>query len=209
MTIEAPAKTNFTLEVFGRREDGYHDLRSVVMPVSLFDTVYVEERPGETDTCEIAPCGIDGAPLDALQPGDNLCLRATSAMRRALAVRSLQSRGCAIRVAKRIPIGAGMGGGSADAAGVLACLRALWAPQMPERDWLAVGAEVGSDVPAMMLGGAVLAEGRGERSNASSLRAAARRRCGSRPFSPEKASPPSPFSPPSTATAQTAPPHPA
>ena len=157
---EAPAKVNLTLEILGRRPDGYHELRSVVMPVSLFETVEVRARADAEVRVETVADGVDLAALDGMPPEKHLAAKAVRAMQRAL---GCPGRGVNVRIVKRIPIGAGMAGGSADAAGVLACLRAMWAPDMPEADWLAAGASVGSDVPALQLGGAVLMEGRGER----------------------------------------------
>lgn len=157
---EAPAKVNLSLELLGRRPDGYHELRSVVMPVSLFETVEVRARADAEVRVETVSGGVDLSALSGLPPEKHLAAKAVRAMQRAL---GCPERGADVRIVKRIPIGAGMAGGSADAAGVLACLRAMWAPEMPEADWLAAGAAVGSDVPALMLGGAVLMEGRGER----------------------------------------------
>ena len=158
---DAPAKVNLSLEILGRRPDGYHELRSVVMPVSLFETVEVRARAdAEVRVETVAEDGVSLAALDGLPPEKHLAAKAVRAMQRAL---GCPKRGADVRIVKRVPIGAGMAGGSADAAGTLACLRAMWAPDMPEADWLAAGAAVGSDVPALMLGGAVLMEGRGER----------------------------------------------
>ncbi len=162
VSCDAPAKLNFTLEITGRRSDGYHDLRSVVVPVSLFETVTIRPRGDGAVTCRTRGDGVDVSALDSLAPEKHLAVKAVRAMARALA-RQPGKSGCDVEIVKRVPIGAGMGGGSADAAAALVCLRALWAPDMPVADWLAVGASVGSDVPAMMLGGAVLMEGRGER----------------------------------------------
>lgn len=159
--IDAPAKINLTLQIGGKRVDGYHELRSLIMPVSLFDTVTVVERDDGRVNCEIQSDGIDIAPVASLKPGENLCEKAVRAMQSAIK-RDAAHCGCDIKIVKRIPIGAGMGGGSADAAGVLHCLRALWAPDIAQQDWIRAGAAVGSDVPALMLGGAVKAQGRGE-----------------------------------------------
>ena len=161
-TIEAPAKVNLTLEILGSRPDGYHELRSVVMPVSLFEGVSVSTRADDAVTCVTRGEGVDASELEFLPLERQLAVKAVRAMQRRLG-RTGPGSGVDVRVAKRVPIGAGMGGGSADAAGVLACLRALWAPEMPEEELLAAGAECGSDVPAMLLGGAALMEGRGER----------------------------------------------
>ena len=161
-TIEAPAKVNLTLEILGSRPDGYHELRSVVMPVSLFEGVSVSTRADDAVTCETRGEGVDVSELESLPPEKQLAVKAVRAMQRRLG-RTGSGSGVDVRVVKRVPIGAGMGGGSADAAGVLACLRALWAPDLPESRLLAAGAAAGSDVPALLLGGAVRMEGRGER----------------------------------------------
>ena len=160
-TIDAPGKINLTLEILGVRPDGYHELRSIVMPVSLYETVTVTTRDDDAVTCKTVGEGVDVSELDGLPAERQLAVKAVRAMQRRFG-RTGRGSGCDVRVVKRVPIGAGMGG-SADAAGVLACLRALWAPGIPEEELLAAGAECGSDVPAMLLGGAALMEGRGER----------------------------------------------
>ena len=161
-SAEAPGKINLTLEILGRRPDGYHELRSIVSPVSLFESVTVTERDDGAVTCETEGDGVDVSALRGLPSEKHLAVKAARAMQRELG-RDPSRCGCDIRIVKRVPIGAGMGGGSADAAGVLACLRALWAPDLPESRLLAAGAAAGSDVPALLLGGAVRMEGRGER----------------------------------------------
>ena len=159
VTVEAPGKVNLTLEILGKRPDGYHELRSILMPVSLFETVTVRERADGVVTLRTTGEGVDCSELETLPLERQLVYKAVAAMRRAC---GRPDGGCDVTVVKRVPIGAGMGGGSADAAGVLCALRALWAPKLPEADYLAAGASVGSDVPALQLGGAVLMEGRGE-----------------------------------------------
>lgn len=149
MTIEAHAKINWTLEVLGVRPDGYHDLRSVVLPIAMHDTVTLEES-------ENISCRMDSG--DVRQEG-NLAYRAAVALRRATGCRF----GAAIGIAKRIPMGAGLGGGSADAAAVLNGLNGLWGLGLSKCDLCEIAADVGSDVPALTLGGPVLMEGRGER----------------------------------------------
>ncbi len=142
MTVEAYAKVNLTLEVLGLRSDGYHDLRSVVLPVSLADTIEVERA--------------DGVSSDSGIPGD-LCVKAAEAL----------GVGARIRVSKRIPAGGGLGGGSADAAAVLVALNSLYGLGHSPARLAEIGAEVGSDVPALVLAhclrAPVLMEGRGER----------------------------------------------
>ena len=149
MTVSANAKVNFTLEVFGKRADGYHALRSVVMPISLSDTIDIEV----TDDGSIASdTGYD----------DDLCVKAARILRFSSPVPNPSSLGAVIRVVKRIPAGGGLGGGSADAAAVLRALNALWEIGLSREELAEVGAQVGSDVPALVLGGPVIMEGRGE-----------------------------------------------
>lgn len=150
MTVEAHAKINWTLEVLGVRSDGYHDLRSVVLPIPLHDMVSLEAS--ETISCVMT--GMLDVPPEA-----NLAFRAAVALREATGCR----RGVRIAIEKRIPAGAGLGGGSADAAAVLNGLNALWKFHLPKRELCEIAARVGSDVPALTLGGAVLMEGRGEK----------------------------------------------
>lgn len=148
MRLEAHAKINLTLEVLGVRPDGYHDLRSVVVPVPLHDDVELELS--KTVSVEM---------LGDLPQEKNLAWKAAQALRRA--TNSVQ--GCRIRIEKRIPSGAGLGGGSADAAAVLNGLNELWGLHLSKIRLCEIAAEVGSDVPALTLGGPVLMEGRGER----------------------------------------------
>ena len=149
MKVEANAKVNLTLEVFGKRADGYHALRSVVMPISLSDTLDIEV----TEDGEItSDTGYD----------DDLCVKAARILKSS--VSSLPSSlGAVIRVTKRIPAGGGLGGGSADAAAVLRALNELWKVGLSHGELAEIGAQVGSDVPALVLVGPVIMEGRGEK----------------------------------------------
>lgn len=159
VVVEAPAKVNLTLEILDERADRYHNLRSLLMPVSLYDTVTVSSAPEGVLTCATDSEGVDAAELAGLPPERHLAVRAARALRDAAGT----SAGAAIRIVKRIPIGAGMGGGSADAAGTLVALNALWGLGWTPERLAAVGAKVGCDVPGMVLGGAVAMEGIGER----------------------------------------------
>ena len=157
MTVEAYAKVNFTLDVYGTRPDGYHALRSVVMPISLADTLEIETTEDGSITSDT---GYD----------DDLCVKAARVLRSQISNLKFQNQvfpdsqiGVTIHVAKRIPAGGGLGGGSADAAAVLRALNELWELELPLPELAEIGAQVGSDVPALVLGGAVLMEGRGER----------------------------------------------
>ena len=143
MTVEAFAKVNLTLEVLGKRPDGYHALRSVVAPVSLCDTLDIEESDTLTSDTGYA---------------DDLCLKAARVLQDECGVK----RGAAIHVVKRIPAGGGLGGGSADAAATMRALNGLWGLGLSDDDLVSIAARVGSDVPALVAGGIVLMEGRGE-----------------------------------------------
>lgn len=151
MTLTAPAKINLTLDILGRRTDGYHDLRMVMQSVSLGDTVTVTETAGGfalTAEGFTPPAG-----------KSTLEQRAVEAFfRRA----GRPMPGLEVRLIKRVPAYAGLGGGSADAAAVLRCLRALYAPDLPREALEEIGLAVGSDVPFCVRGGTCLAEGRGE-----------------------------------------------
>jgi len=140
VTVAAYGKVNLTLEVFNLRGDGYHALRSAVLPVSVFDTIEIEDALGLS--CD------SGFP-------DDLCLKAARVLD--------PTRGASIRVEKHIPVGGGLGGGSADAAATLVALNDFWGLMKSREELAELGAQVGSDVPALVLGGPVLMEGRGER----------------------------------------------
>lgn len=160
MIVKAFAKINLTLSVLGVRPDGYHDLRSIVLPVPLHDTV--ELVPAATLSAAFNPEGLSPATqaaLAALPPEKNLAYKAA----RALQTTTGCTQGAAITITKRIPAGAGMGGGSSDAAAVLNGLNELWGLGLPKARLCELAAEVGSDVPALTQGGPVLMEGRGER----------------------------------------------
>ena len=162
VTEHACAKVNLFLRVVGRRDDGYHDLDTVLVPISMADTVRVHAfaDPGEFRTLSLS-LEVDGPPdLVAGVPTDGSNLAFAAAL--ALAERT-GTRGFAeIVVTKRIPAAAGLGGGSADAAAVLRALDRLWGTSLPPSELAEVAATVGSDIPALLTGGAVRATGRGE-----------------------------------------------
>ncbi len=154
MTVEADAKINLTLEVYGVRADGFHELRSLVLPIALADTLTVE--PTE-----------DGVIASDTGYGEkDLIVRAARTLRAACAP-SRPALGARVQVVKRIPAGGGLGGGSADAAATLRALNALWRLGKSPEELAALGAAVGSDVPALVLAQhyrrPVWMEGRGER----------------------------------------------
>jgi 4-diphosphocytidyl-2-C-methyl-D-erythritol kinase len=153
--MPAHAKINVFLRVLGRREDGYHDIETLLLPTSLADHVRVE--PSE----ELSVI-VEGSAAAGLPRGDaNLALRAARAL--AAEAGDTGPGGARITIDKRIPVAAGLGGGSADAAATLLLLDQLWSTGLG-RDGLArLAAEVGSDVPALLLGEPAYAHGRGER----------------------------------------------
>jgi 4-diphosphocytidyl-2-C-methyl-D-erythritol kinase len=154
VTARVPAKLNLQLAVGPPRADGYHDLVTVFHAVSLFDQVTVElaGRDGITVTGE----GADRVPADQ----DNLALRAIEALRTAVPDR--ETGAVHVTIAKRIPVAAGLAGGSADAAAALVACNDLWAAGLTQPQLCGIGATVGSDVAFALLGGTAVGRGRGE-----------------------------------------------
>lgn len=152
-TESAHAKLNLTLDILGKRPDGYHDLRMVMISLTLQDTI------------ALTPVDQGGTHLHtnvSFLPQDDNNLAAKAA--RAFAQETgIQLPGLDIDIQKQIPVCAGMAGGSSDAAAVLRLLRRLCAPQLSPERLQAIGALVGSDVPYCVQGGTALVEGRGER----------------------------------------------
>ncbi|MDP9340697.1 MAG: 4-(cytidine 5'-diphospho)-2-C-methyl-D-erythritol kinase [Actinomycetota bacterium] len=153
--IEARAKVNLFLRVLRRRDDGYHDLESLVVPVSLHDTVTVRAR--SKLSVEMRAAG--SFEWEVIDPDHNLALIAA---REWVAARGRPTEGAAVTVEKAIPVAAGLGGGSADAAAVLRAMNELWGRPFGDEELCAIGARVGSDVPALLTDGPVVMRGRGE-----------------------------------------------
>jgi 4-diphosphocytidyl-2-C-methyl-D-erythritol kinase len=150
--IAAPAKINLTLAVWGKRPDGLHEIESVVVPVGLYDELVLSEAHGP----DIRLLCDDPAVPDGQE---NLVCQAAAR----LAERAGDRRGVQIRLTKRIPVGAGLGGGSSDAAATLVGLNRLWQTGLSDSELADIGAGLGSDVPLFVHGGAVIIRGRGER----------------------------------------------
>ena len=148
---KAYAKVNLTLQVGSRRPDGYHAVMSVIQRISLWDTVTVERGTGrDTLLCSVPVTeNVD----------DNLCMKAARAF---FAETGTKSDGVTITLEKHIPVQAGLGGGSSDAAAVLRALRTLYAPDISDGRLETLAARLGSDVPFFIRGGTQLATGRGE-----------------------------------------------
>ena len=146
------AKLNLSLDVLSRRGDGYHDLRMVMCSVDFGDDVFVSLR---TDGQNVCSSNLPWLPQD----GRNLAIKAAEAF---FAARGERSPGVEIRMEKRIPVGAGMAGGSGNAAAVLRALNNLTGAGLNAEELRRIGLSVGSDVPYCITGGNALAEGRGE-----------------------------------------------
>lgn len=149
LTVLAPAKINLTLEVLGKRPDGYHEIRSVVQTISLCDQLHFQ--PGQEVTFK--------SNLPEWTPEKSLVAKAVSLLQ--------ETTGCAqgvmIKVNKSIPLASGLGGDSSDAAATLRGLNELWGLKLsPEPLW-PLAAQLGSDVPFFLYGGTALIEGRGEK----------------------------------------------
>jgi 4-diphosphocytidyl-2-C-methyl-D-erythritol kinase len=154
--VRAYAKINLTLDVLGYRADGYHDLATVMQTVDLYDTICLSAT--EDNRVQLV------CTKPELSNEDNLAARAAHLVRQRLAIR----QGVLIELHKRIPMAAGLGGGSSDAAAVLLALQQWWELQISPSDLLDMASSLGSDVPFFLTGGLALCEGRGERVTALS-----------------------------------------
>lgn len=152
VTVRVPAKVNVQLAVGAARPDGFHDLANVFLAVSLYDEVTATPADELTVTC--AGPDADKVPLDRT----NLVARAAEI----LAERAGLAPAVHLHIEKRIPVAGGMAGGSADGAAALLACDALWGLKTPAEELLAICAELGSDVPFSLVGGAALGTGRGE-----------------------------------------------
>ena len=147
------AKLNLTLDVLGKREDGYHDLQSVMQTISVRDDVEIDVGTGKP---WVLHCDKEGIPCDER----NLAWKAAKVFEEAL---HKDLGGIEIRITKRIPSQAGMGGGSADAAAVLRALNRHYGEPLSIGALAELGAQIGSDVPFCVVGGTCMCEGRGEK----------------------------------------------
>jgi len=150
LTVCAPAKLNLFLHVTGRRADGYHTLESLFVLIDLADRLDLVARD---DDAIVRANDVAGVAI-----ADDLALRAAHALREATGV----ARGVTITLAKRIPLGGGLGGGSSDAASVLLALNRQWSLALPRSELARIGARLGADVPFFLGEGAALARGIGE-----------------------------------------------
>jgi len=164
LIIHSPAKLNLFLEVLAKRNDGYHEIETLMCPINLFDTLIFQDLSGgriqfrfrqatraqkpHEDKITLVP---DGA--------DNLVVKAVELVRRRLGI----TRGSRIGLIKRIPAGAGLGGGSSDAAAALWAANHVWELGLSESELAGMAAELGSDVPFFLSHGPAICRGRGEK----------------------------------------------
>lgn len=149
---KAPAKINLLLDVLRKRSDGYHEVEMVMTMVDLADRLEMEELPRDTI---IISSQAGFIPLDE----KNLAFQAAKLIKERYEVK----QGVYIHLDKKIPVAAGLAGGSSDAAAALRGLNRLWRLGIPDEELQALGAELGSDVPFCVTGGTAIASGRGER----------------------------------------------
>ena len=150
VTVEANAKINLTLDILGKRPDGFHEVAMVMQSIGLHDTLTMEKTEGEIALSINVPW------LKADEK--NLAWRAAELVRQEYGL----TGGVRMELIKRIPIAAGLAGGSADAAAVLKGMNELYNLQMSEARLCELGAKLGSDIPFCLMGGTMLATGRGE-----------------------------------------------
>ena len=152
LTFKAPAKINLFLEVLGKRKDGYHNLITVFLKINIFDRLYFKETAEKEITIS---CADKRVPSNS----DNLVYKAAELLRKKTGC----ERGVHIRIIKKIPIGAGMGGGSSDAAAALIGLNLLWKLELPQNELLCLAGKIGADVPVFILpDSAAIGRGRGD-----------------------------------------------
>lgn len=149
--IYARAKINLSLDVVGKRSDGYHELRMIMQQVDLYDEVDIRK----TKSGILLKTDCDFVPNDER----NIAYQAAQLMMK----RYRMDGGVEIHIKKNIPVAAGLAGGSADAAAVLQGMNQLWKLEIPQQELMQIGLQLGADVPFCILGGAALAEGIGEK----------------------------------------------
>jgi 4-diphosphocytidyl-2-C-methyl-D-erythritol kinase len=163
ITVHAPAKLNLFFEVLNRRSDGFHEVETLVYPIDLCDNLYLRCRNDQqvkfSVSCVPSPTESDGAVLgDVPADSSNLVVRALELLR----TQAGEPFGADVRLVKRIPSAAGLGGGSSDAAAALAAANVAWHLHWPVQRLAAIGAELGSDIPLFFHRGASVCRGRGE-----------------------------------------------
>jgi 4-diphosphocytidyl-2-C-methyl-D-erythritol kinase len=148
LTINAPAKINLTLEVLRKRPDGFHEIRSVLQTIDLYDTLYIEPGEGISFKCD----------MEGWSAEKSLLRKAVDLLQETTGCK----KGAAIKIEKQIPLMSGLGGDSSDAAALLKGLNELWELKLAEEKLAGLAAQLGSDVVFFLHGGTALAGGRGE-----------------------------------------------
>ena len=161
MEIKTPAKINLFLDILGKRPDGYHNIKSVVVPVALYDQIILENSPESIETVAEHAIRLPGIPwtMAMCRSEDNLATRAARLLKEVTG----HPGGVRITLEKNIPIGAGLGGGSSNAAAVLKGLNTLWQTGLSRDQLISLGIRLGCDIPALIQGGGLCMEGVGER----------------------------------------------
>src|SRR6266487_7091425 len=152
MQVLAPAKINLSLKILGRRSDGFHEIETVIAPISLYDEIKVEKRSGKTGI--VFRCDVPSVP----QGDDNLVVRAA----KAFVAKAKIDAAISIELQKKIPHGAGLGGGSSDAASTLLALNELFETNLPREALSKMAEAIGSDVPFFIFESVAICRGRGE-----------------------------------------------
>ena len=140
MILKSPAKINLFLNIIGKRKDGYHDIQPFFQLINLFDEIHISE---------ISSSGVVfKSNNEDIDPNDNLCISAANLLYKKIGRNS--TKGIEIDLQKNIPIGAGLGGGSSNAASVLQGLNKLWECNLSKKELISIGKEFGADVPAFI-----------------------------------------------------------
>jgi len=150
LTVKAPAKINLFLEIIGKRPDGYHNLETVMQTINLYDELSFETAEGGI-SLECSDKALSAG-------GDNIVYRAAAALKERYGIR----KGVRIYLKKEIPMGAGLGGGSSDAAATLKTLVQMWQIDIKDKELKAIASKLGADVPFFLTGGTALCEGIGD-----------------------------------------------
>jgi 4-diphosphocytidyl-2-C-methyl-D-erythritol kinase len=150
MQVLAPAKINLSLKVLGKRNDGFHEIETLISPISLYDKIDIEKQNRWIDFSCDDPTLSTG--------DDNLVVRAAKLFLEHVKI----NRGVSIKLQKKIPHGAGLGGGSSDAAATLRGLNQLFETKLSPEELVKLGSEIGSDVPFFLFESAAICKGRGE-----------------------------------------------
>ncbi len=153
ISLKAFAKINLTLKILGIRPDGFHEIESIMQNVSLYDEIEIRSK-FDGNSIEIH-CSDDNVPAGE----GNICYKAAQLIRKKFNI----EKGISIEIKKNIPMEAGLGGGSSNAAAVLVGLNKMWELKLKEKELIELAAQIGSDVPFFIIGGRCLCKGRGEK----------------------------------------------